>query len=165
MFGNTSLASRKQRDVCVTQVDARNRALGAKLKNVHGEIKIRREKVPKHCHAAARRKKGERERRAENAKIRKALEGIYKSKRSRLENFGVTGRDFSDQFAARTALYDDDRRRFAAKNEFWLPEAASSRKAAAPRAPRAAWADPDKKPDKGASAEAGPVSAHVAVAQ
>ena len=64
---------------------------------------------PKHCHAAARRKKADQENRLYNAKIRKALEGIYRKKASRLHEHGVEGRNVVDAFAARTALYDDDR--------------------------------------------------------
>ncbi|KAH8095101.1 hypothetical protein JL720_2376 [Aureococcus anophagefferens] len=106
-----SWQSAYKRRVLADERDRRNRELGGKIAKMKPTMRTRPVATgqPKHCHAAARRQKADRENRLYNAKIRKALEGIYRKKASRLREHGVEGRNVVDAFAARTALYDDDR--------------------------------------------------------
>ena len=89
-------------------VDKRNKQLSEKIRNVKGVLDFRHIKAPRHCHTAIIRKREDKERRRENAKIRRALRDIYKTKESRLANFGVKGKVIHEEMRGRTALYDDD---------------------------------------------------------
>ena len=54
-------------------VDKRNKQLSEKIRNVKGVLDFSRIKAPRHCHTAIIRKREDKERRRENAKIRRAL--------------------------------------------------------------------------------------------
>lgn len=87
-------------------VDKRNKELSTKIRNVKGVLDFSHRKTPKHCHNAVNRKREDKERRRENAKIERALRDIYRGP-SRLENFGVKGKDVNEEMKGRTALYGD----------------------------------------------------------
>ena len=105
VISNARTKDRKRRQ---DLVDKRNKQLSEKIRNVKGVLDFRHIKAPRHCHTAIIRRREDKERRRENAKIRRALRDIYKTKESRLANFGVKGKVIHEEMRGRTALYDDD---------------------------------------------------------
>ena len=80
VISNARTKDRKRRQ---DLVDKRNKQLSEKIRNVKGVLDFRHIKAPRHCHTAIIRRREDKERRRENAKIRRALRDIYKTKESR----------------------------------------------------------------------------------
>ncbi|KAJ1461498.1 hypothetical protein M885DRAFT_558646 [Pelagophyceae sp. CCMP2097] len=118
------LKSTLQRRDKAELLDRRNFALAAKLRGQKATFSTNEtNQRPKHCHATGARKRGDEERRRDNAKLQRALGDIYRDPREHKR--GIKAVDVSAKFAQRTALYDQ------ANEAPFKPEK-----------PRAAWSGP-----------------------
>ena len=104
VISNARTKDRKRRQ---DLVDKRNKQLSEKIRNVKGVLDFRHIKAPRHCHTAIIRRRGQRAAAGERQDTTR-FEDIYKTKESRLANFGVKGKVIHEEMRGRTALYDDD---------------------------------------------------------